>query len=85
MAGMLFALFGLQLGSFLNLSIDRLPRHESILGGRSHCDACGHTLRPLDLIPLVSYLMLRGRCRYCDARIPIRSPLWSWGLRCCSG
>ena len=79
MAGMLFALFGLQLGSFLNLSIDRLPRRESILSGRSRCDACGHTLGPLDLIPLVSYLMLRGRCRYCDARIPIRSALVELG------
>lgn len=79
MPGMLFTLFGLLLGSFLNLSIDRLPRRESILTGRSRCDACGHTLGPLDLFPVISYLMLRGRCRYCSARIPIRVPLVELG------
>lgn len=79
MPEILFALFGLLLGSFLNLSIDRLPRGESILTGRSRCDACGHTLGPLDLIPVVSYLALRGRCRYCNGRIPIRVPLVELG------
>ena len=59
-------------GSFLNLCIDRLPRKESIVEGRSHCDACGRQLRPLELIPVVSYLTLRGRCRTCGARIPAR-------------
>jgi leader peptidase (prepilin peptidase)/N-methyltransferase len=79
MAGLMYALLGLVLGSFLNLCIDRLPRGESILTARSHCDACGHLLGPLDLVPVFSYLALRGRCRYCLARIPLRSPLVELG------
>jgi leader peptidase (prepilin peptidase)/N-methyltransferase len=75
----LYPLLGLVVGSFLNLCIDRLPRGESILGGRSHCDACGHLLGPLDLVPVFSYLALRGRCRYCGAGISIRSPLVELG------
>jgi len=71
--GLLYPLLGLAVGSFLNLCIDRLPRGESILSARSHCDACGHLLGPLDLIPVMSYLALRGRCRYCQARIPPRA------------
>lgn len=79
MAGPMYPLLGLVLGSFLNLCIDRLPRGESILSGRSHCDACGHLLGPLDLVPVFSFLALRGRCRYCQARIPRRSPLVELG------
>ncbi|MBI2852170.1 MAG: prepilin peptidase [Chloroflexi bacterium] len=70
-----FAMLGLLVGSFLNVCIDRLPRGQSIIGPRSHCDACGRSLGPLDLIPLVSYLRLRGRCRYCSAPIPTRVPI----------
>jgi len=69
-----FALFGVILGSFLNVCIDRIPRGGSLIKGRSHCDACGHSLSALDLIPVASYLWLRGRCRYCGARIPPRVP-----------
>jgi len=75
----LYSLLGLVLGSFLNLCIDRLPRGESILTTHSHCDACGHTLGPLDLVPVFSYLALRGRCRYCGARVSLRSPLVELG------
>jgi len=71
----LFFLLGLVTGSFLNLCIDRLPKRESILRPPSQCDACQHRLRPLDLIPLLSYLYLRGRCRYCGASIHYRVPL----------
>lgn len=71
----LFFLLGLAIGSFLNLCIDRLPKRESILRPPSHCDVCQHRLRPLDLIPLLSYLYLRGRCRYCRASIHYRVPL----------
>ena len=67
-----FALLGLAVGSFLNLCIDRLPHGGSIVGPPSHCDSCGRRLRPLDLVPVLSYLLLRGRCRYCGARIPVR-------------
>ena len=75
MQALLYPLLGLVLGSFLNLCIDRLPRGESILTAHSHCDACGRNLGPLDLVPVLSYLALRGRCRYCQARISLRSPL----------
>src|SRR3970040_3116585 len=75
----LYSLLGLVLGSFLNLCIDRLPRGESILTAHSHCDACGHTLGPLDLVPIFSYLALLRRCRYCRARISLRSPLVELG------
>ncbi len=67
-----FALFGLFVGSFLNVCIDRLPREQSIIRPPSHCSACNHKLGILDLIPIFSYLWLRSRCRYCRAPIPIR-------------
>jgi len=66
-------LFGLAVGSFLGLVIDRVPRGQSIVSPPSRCDHCHRRLTPLDLIPLLSYLVLRGRCRFCGVRIPIRS------------
>ncbi|MDP2871637.1 MAG: prepilin peptidase [Bacillota bacterium] len=66
--------FGLVWGSFFNVLIWRLPRLKST-GGRSHCTSCGHTLAPQDLVPLFSYLWLRGRCRYCGAGISARYPV----------
>lgn len=57
------------IGSFLGVLILRLPAGGAILWGRSACDHCGHTLAPLDLVPLVSFLALRGHCRYCRAPI----------------
>ena len=65
-------ILGLAFGSFLNLCSDRIPRGQSIVGPPSRCDRCERRLSPLDLIPLVSYLWLRGRCRYCSASIPPR-------------
>ena len=70
-----FALLGTAVGSFLNVCIDRLPVGKSIIYPPSHCDTCQHRLAPIDLIPIFSYLWLRRRCRYCQARIPFR-PLW---------
>ena len=70
-----FALFGLSVGSFLNLCIDRLPLGQSIIGPPSHCPACGRRVSALDLVPFFNYLWLRGSCRYCQARIPIRLPI----------
>ena len=70
-----FGLLGLAVGSFLNVCIDRLPRDESILNPPSHCQSCHHRLAAKDLIPVFSYLWLRGRCRYCRASIP-RRLLW---------
>jgi leader peptidase (prepilin peptidase)/N-methyltransferase len=63
------------LGSFLNVCISRLPRGESIVLPASHCPTCRQPIRPRDNIPLVSYVVLRGRCRACDAAIPWRYPL----------
>ncbi len=66
------ALIGLAVGSFLNLCIDRLPAGESVLLPASHCRSCRTRLRPSEMIPLLSYLVLRGRCRHCFATIPFR-------------
>ncbi len=69
-----FAVLGLVMGSFLNVCIDRLPGRRSIISPPSACDACNHKLGVRDLVPLFSYLWLRGRCRYCGAQIPRRLP-----------
>jgi leader peptidase (prepilin peptidase)/N-methyltransferase len=66
----LFFVLGSAVGSFLNVCIDRLPRYQSIVKPPSHCESCDHKLGIVDLIPLISYVALRGRCRYCKARIP---------------
>ena len=71
----IFTLLGIAIGSFLNVCIDRLPAGKSLISPPSHCDACQHRLSPKDLIPIVSYLWLRGRCRYCGVRISLRSLL----------
>jgi|UPI0003A82502 leader peptidase (prepilin peptidase)/N-methyltransferase len=72
----LFALvLGLVVGSFLNVVIHRLPKGESIVFPPSRCPQCGHRLGPLDLVPVLSYLALRGRCRYCGGRVSPRYPL----------
>jgi leader peptidase (prepilin peptidase)/N-methyltransferase len=68
---LLFVL-GLLVGSFLNVCIWRLPRGESIVEPPSHCPKCDTRLRAIDLVPLFSQLFLRGRCRYCGARISWR-------------
>jgi leader peptidase (prepilin peptidase)/N-methyltransferase len=71
----IFGLLGLTVGSFLNVCIDRLPAKKSLAYPPSHCDTCQHPLKPWDNIPVFSYLWLRGKCRYCSARIPQRI-LW---------
>jgi len=68
----LFAILGLAVGSFINVCIDRLPQNKSIVFPPSHCEACQHKLVAKDLIPVFSYLRLRGRCRYCQAVVPRR-------------
>ena len=75
MIALVAALFGLVVGSFLNVVIHRVPQHESIVWPASHCPSCGETIAPKDNIPLVSYLLLRGRCRNCKAVISARYPL----------
>jgi leader peptidase (prepilin peptidase)/N-methyltransferase len=68
-------LFGLALGSFLNVCISRLPRHDSIVQPPSNCPQCKARIAAYDNIPLVSFLLLRGRCRNCRQRIAWRYPL----------
>lgn len=63
-------LFGLILGSFMGCIITRTLHNESYLKGRSHCDHCHHPLAWFDLIPVLSYLKLGGKCRYCGFKIP---------------
>ncbi len=67
-------LLGLLFGSFLNVCIARLPAHASILRPRSHCVVCGHTVRWYDNLPILSWLVLRARCRDCKARVSWRYP-----------
>jgi leader peptidase (prepilin peptidase) / N-methyltransferase len=69
------AIVGLVIGSFLNVVIWRVPRDESVVRPGSHCPNCGHPVRPYDDIPVVSWLVLRGRCRDCGNAISIRYPL----------
>lgn len=81
-------LLGLAGGSFLNVLIHRLPRGESIVRPGSHCPKCKCPVAWFDNIPLASFLLLRGKCRNCRARIPLRYPLvelasgliwyWTW-------
>ena len=67
--------FGLVVGSFLNVTIYRLPRGESLRAPGSHCPSCGAPIRWYDNIPVVSFLLLRGRCRACKGKISIRYPV----------
>ncbi|ABK98610.1 prepilin peptidase [Pelobacter propionicus] len=76
---LLFSVFsfilGAVVGSFLNVCICRMPRDESVVSPPSHCPGCGYRIRWYDNIPLVSYLLLRGRCRGCREKISPRYPL----------
>ncbi len=69
---LVYAVAGLLVGSFLNVMMDRLPARQSLLRPPSHCPACERRLSPWEMIPVFSYLGLRGRCRTCGAVIPIR-------------
>ena len=68
----LYALLGAAVGSFLNVCTDRVPEGLSLVSPPSHCPSCERRLRPLELVPIFSYLALRGRCQTCGARIPFR-------------
>ena len=65
-------LLGACVGSFLNCMAWRIVHGESVLRGRSHCDVCGHVLTARDLVPIVSFLAHRGRCRWCGAKLSAR-------------
>lgn len=66
--------YGVIIGSFLNVCIYRIPEKESIVVVRSHCMSCGKQLKWYDLVPLVSFLVLRGKCRYCKAKLSWQYP-----------
>jgi leader peptidase (prepilin peptidase)/N-methyltransferase len=68
-------LFGAIVGSFLNVVVYRLPRRESLVRPASRCPGCATPIKPYDNIPVVSWLLLRGRCRSCKTAIPARYPL----------
>lgn len=67
-------LFGAMVGSFLNVCIVRLPKGTSIVSPGSHCPRCKHPVRPADNIPILSFLILKGKCRYCRSPISWRYP-----------
>lgn len=68
-------LFGICIGSFLNVVIIRLPRHESLIKRASHCMTCGTKIRPIDLIPVFSWIFLGGKCHSCGEKISPRYPI----------
>ena len=74
------ALLGLVTGSFLSVVAHRVPLGESIVAPRSRCPSCGVQIAAYDNVPLFSFLALRGRCRHCEARVPLTYPLLEAGL-----
>lgn len=68
-------LFGSSIGSFINVIVYRLPRGLSPVAGRSFCPSCSHALSPLDMLPVLGWALLGGRCRYCHERVSPRYPL----------
>lgn len=73
-------LAGTIVASFLTVCVRRLPRGKSVVSPRSHCPECGTTLGPLELVPVLSYLLLRGRCRHCGKKISISYPAMEVGV-----
>ena len=71
---LIVALFGACVGSFTNVVVWRLPRQESVVVPGSHCPRCGHAIRWHDNLPVIGWLLLRGRCRDCGAGISWRYP-----------
>lgn len=71
----IFFIFGVVIGSFLNVCIYRLPKSMSIINPPSKCFSCGHRLGFLDMIPILSYIIYKGRCRYCNAPYSMQYPV----------
>lgn len=67
-------IYGVLIGSFLNVCIYRIPEKQSVVVVRSHCMSCGKQIKWYDLVPLVSFLILRGKCRYCKAKLSWQYP-----------
>ncbi len=72
---LLLFIIGLTIGSFLNVIIYRLPENKSIMLPASHCPECGTRLKPFDLVPVLSFLIYRGKCRYCSSKISWQYPV----------
>jgi len=70
-----FFILGLLLGSFANVCIYRMPLEQSIVSPRSHCPGCKHQINWYDNVPLLSFIALKGKCRYCGAGIPLQYPM----------
>ena len=68
-------IYGIIIGSFLNVCIFRIPRHEEIVVESSHCMSCGHKLAWYDLFPVFSFIFLGGKCRYCKTKLSIQYPI----------
>ena len=75
MAYVIVFVMGLVVGSFLNVCIYRIPRRESVVVGASHCPWCGEKLKWYDMVPVLSYILLKGRCRFCMNKISLRYPV----------
>lgn len=73
--GIVVFILGLIIGSFLNVCICRIPEKQSIALPASHCMACGQPLRKRDLVPVISYIALKGKCRYCGEKISLQYPM----------
>ena len=72
--GILIFIFGIVIGSFLNVCIYRIPKKETVVFGHSHCMNCQKEIKWYDLIPVISYLILGGKCRYCKERLSLQYP-----------
>ena len=72
--GVVFGILGIFIGSFLNVCIYRIPKKETVVFGRSHCMSCGKEIKWYDLIPVISYLILGGKCRYCKEKLSLQYP-----------
>ena len=68
-------LYGIVIGSFLNVCIYRIPNKENIVTTRSHCMSCGHQLKWYELLPLISFVVQKGKCRECGAKLSVQYPL----------
>lgn len=75
MESIIIMILGLCIGSFLNVCIYRLPREESIAFPPSHCTSCGHKLKWHELVPIISYIILKGKCKNCSEKISIQYPI----------
>lgn len=73
--GIVIGVFALLIGSFLNVCIYRIPLKQSVVKVNSHCFSCNKPIKPYDLIPILSYLFLGGKCRSCKEKISVRYPL----------